>query len=100
MRWSRRQSRQSAARLTPAASATARSSSRASTTLSEFVLASAETPPYESLASGGRGNRPHGKGSTTNGRQTGSRADQGKRRQVRRLPFHRSSRQVAAHGAH
>ena len=38
---------ESAARPIPAASATARSSSRASTTQFEFVLASAETPPYE-----------------------------------------------------
>ncbi len=46
--------RRSAARRIPAASATARSSCRASTMQSEFVLASVVTPPYEDPASGSR----------------------------------------------
>ncbi len=47
---------------------------------------------------------PEGAGSNyqerDNGRQSSSRDDQGKGREVRGLPLHRSSRQVAAHGPH
>ena len=70
-----------------------------STMRSEFVLASAATPPYEKPARRGQG-QPQREGRSTNGRQASSRDDQGKGREVRGLPFHRSSRQVAAHGPH
>src|SRR5436305_858763 len=98
MRWSRRRSRRSAPRRRPAGSATARSSSRASRTRSEFALASAATPPYEKRPDGGWVTTREGR--STNGRQASSGDDQGKGREVRGLPFHRSSRQVAAHGPH
>ena len=44
--------------------------------------------------------QPHREGRSKNGRQASSRDDQGKGREVRGLPFHRSSRQVAAYGPH
>ena len=65
---------------------------------SEFVLASVATPPYEKRPAGGRVTTQ--RGTIDNGRQASSRDDQGKGREVRGLPFHRSSRQVAAHGPH
>src|SRR5471030_2456105 len=98
MRWSKRPSRPSAPRLTPAESAMAKSLCRVSKTQYEFVLASAATPPYEKKALGAGSTRREGR--SDNGRQSSSRDDEGKGREVRGLPFHRSARQVAAHGPH